>query len=154
MNKIEVTNYFNFELRFNGTFSRNNLPRIKDGANVINFDTKKRKVTHWVSLFIDLNLAVYFDSFGIAYIPLKVLNKIKEKSVTHNIFRIQDNESIMSEFYCISFIEYMLTGKTLLDYTNLLSPNGYKKNDKVIYKYFKEKYSKEVNLEFRLKSNR
>ena len=112
MNKIEVTNYFNFELRFNGTFSRNNLPRIKDGANVINFDNKKRKVTHWVSLFIDLNLAVYFDSSGIAYIPLKVLNKIKEKSVTHNIFRIQDNESIMSEFYCISFIEYMLTGKT------------------------------------------
>ena len=37
-------------------------------------------------------------------------------------------------------MEYMLTGKTLLDYTNLFSPNDYKNNDKKIYKYFKDKY--------------
>ena len=36
----------------------------------------------------------------------------------------------------------MLAGKPLLDYTNLFSPNDYKKNDKVIYKYFKDKYGK------------
>ena len=52
------------------------------------------------------------------YIPQEVLNKIRDKSITHNIFRIQDNESIMCEFYCIVFIEYMLAGKTLLNYTN------------------------------------
>ena len=40
------------------------------------------------------------------------------ESITHNIFRIQDNESIMCGFYCIIFIEYMLAGKNLLDYTN------------------------------------
>ena len=34
----------------------------------------------------------------------------------------------------------MLEGKTLLDYTNLLSPNDYKMNKKIIYKYFKDKY--------------
>ena len=43
---------------------------------------------------------------------------MRDKSITHNIFRIQDNESIMCEFYCIAFIEYMLAGKTLLNYTN------------------------------------
>ena len=91
-------------------------------------------IIHW------LNLAVYFDSFGIEYIPQEVLNKIKDKSITHNIFRIQDNESIMCGFYCITFIEYMLVGKTLLDYTNLFSPNDYEKNEKIIYKYFKDKY--------------
>ena len=37
----------------------------------------------------------YFDSFGIEYIPQKLLNKINDKSITHNIFIIQDNESIM-----------------------------------------------------------
>ena len=46
-----------------------------------------------------------------------------------------DNESIMREFYCMAFIEYILAGKTLLDYTNLFR-NGYKKNVKIIYKYF------------------
>ena len=111
--------------------SRNNFPNIKDGAYVINLDDKNSTGTHWVPLFIDRNTAVYFDSFGIEYIPLDALNKIGDKSITHNIFRMQDDESIMCRFYCIAFIEYMLAGKTLLDYTNLFSPNDYKKNDKI-----------------------
>ena len=45
----------------------------------------------------------------------------------------------MCGFYCITFIEYILAGKTLLEYTNLFSPNDYK-NNKIIYKYFKDKY--------------
>ena len=55
---------------------------------MINFDDKNSKGTHWVSLFIDRNTAIYFDSFGIEYIPQKALNKIKDKSITHNIFKI------------------------------------------------------------------
>ena len=47
---------------------------------------------------------------------------------------------ILCGFYCIVFIEYMLVGKTLLDYTNLFSLNDYKKNDKIIYKDLKDKY--------------
>lgn len=55
---------------------------------------------------------------------------------------------------CIAFIKYWITGKTLLDYPNLLLPkkqynykNDYKnmtikKND-IIYKHFKDKYSRE-----------
>ena len=57
-------------------------------------------------------------------------------------FIIKNNESIMCGFYCISFIEYMLSGEILLDYTNLFSPNDYKKIDKIIYKYFKDKYGR------------
>ena len=45
----------------------------------------------------------------------------------------------MYGFYYIAFTEYMLAGKTLLDYTNMFSPNDYKKNGKLIYKYFKDK---------------
>ena len=36
----------------------------------------------------------------------------------------------------------MTLRKTLLHYRNLFSPNDYQKNDKVIYKYFKDKYGK------------
>ena len=46
----------------------------------------------------------------------------------------------MCGFYCITFIEYMLEGKTWLDYPNLFSPKNYKKNEKIINKYFKDKY--------------
>ena len=95
-----------------------------------------------ISLLNDRNTAVSFDSFGIEYTPLEVLNKIKDKSVTHNIFIIRDNDSIMCGFYCMAFIKYMFAGKTLLDYTNLFSSNDYIKNDKLIYNYFKNKYVK------------
>ena len=108
-------------------------------AYVLNLDDKNGKGAHWVSLFIHKNVAIYFDSFGIENIPQEALNKIREKSINHNIFRMQDNESIMCGFYCIAFIKYMLVGETLLDYTNLFSPNDYKKNDKITYKYFKDK---------------
>ena len=97
---------------------------------MINLDNKKGNWTHWFSLFINRNTAVYFDAFGIEYIPQEVFNKIKHKSITHNIFRIQDNDSIICIFYCIVFIEFMLAWKTLLGYTNLFYSNDYKKKAK------------------------
>ena len=66
-----------------------------------------------------------FDFFGIKYIPQELLNKIKDKFITRHIFRIQDDDSIICRFYVIAFIEYNLLGESLLDYTNLFSPNGY-----------------------------
>ena len=73
-NNIEITNYFNYP-RFNGVFSRNNLPIIKDRAFIMNFDYKGSKGTHCVSLFIDRNLTVYFDSFEVECIPHNKINK-------------------------------------------------------------------------------
>ena len=46
----------------------------------------------------------------------------------------------MGGIYYNSFIKYMHAGKNLLDYTNLLSPNDYKQNDKKIYINFKSEY--------------
>ena len=93
-------------------------------------------------IIFNRNTAVYFDFLGIEYIPQEVLAKMKDKCTTHNIFRIQSDNSIMCGFYCINFIKYMIAGKNLLDYTNLLSHNDYKKNEKIICKYLKDKYLK------------
>ena len=46
----------------------------------------------------------------------------------------------MCGFYCIAFIEYMLSGKTLLLYNNLLCSNDYKRIEKIIYENFEDKY--------------
>ena len=48
---------------------------------------------------------------------------------------MQAYESIMYGHFCIGFIDFMLTGKTLQYYTNLVSSNKYEKNDKIILKY-------------------
>ena len=94
-------------------------------------------------------MAVYCDSFGIKYIPQEVLNKIQDKIIIHNIFQIQARGFIMCRFYCIAFIEYMLLGIMLLDYTNLFSPNDYQTNDKIIYKCFTTNMTEETGLNFR-----
>ena len=65
---------------------------------------------------------MYFDSFVIEYISQDLLHKIKDKSITHNIFKTQSDDSITCGFYCIGFKEYMISGKTLFDYTNLYTP--------------------------------
>ena len=100
-------------------FSRDSLPTIKDGAHVINLDDKQSKIMHWVSLVIDRNTAVYWDFFGTEYIPQEVLRKIKGKSITQKIFRIQSDDSTMCSLSFIVFIESLIAGKTWLDYTNI-----------------------------------
>ena len=68
------------------------------------------------------------------------LNDKQSKSITNNIFRIQSDDCIMRGLYCIAFIEYIIAGKAFLHSINLFSPNDYQKKDKIIYKYFKNKY--------------
>ena len=122
-------------------YSRNNLPnKIKKGAYVINLDEYENTGTHWIAVFIKTNEVISFDSFGIEHIP-KEINKFigNNKKIKANIFGIQ---AIMCEYFCIEFINYMLKGKTLLDYTNLFSPNDFKKNDQVIKRIFKNEYGK------------
>ena len=44
-----------------------------------------------------------------------IIFSVKDESITHNIFEIKDNESIMCGFYCIAFNEYIPAGITFLD---------------------------------------
>ena len=80
--------------------------------------------------------AIYFDSFGVEHIPKEVKKSIGNRNVITNIYWIQAFESIMYWYFSIAFIDFMLKGKNFLVYTNLFSPNGYGKNDKVTLKYF------------------
>ena len=87
--------YFKGVKGFNGVFSRNNLPKLKSGAYVINLDHSENTGTHWVVVFVRENEVIYFDSFGVEYIPREIMEKIKNKNIKTSIFRIQDNNSIM-----------------------------------------------------------
>ena len=103
----------------------------------MNLDEFENTGTHWVSLFVKTNEVIYFDSFGVEYIPKEINKFIGNKKIKARIFRIQAYDSTMCGYFCIEFINYMLKGKTLLDYTNLFSPNDFKKNDRVIKRIFK-----------------
>ena len=65
------------EPKFNGVYSRNNLPKIKDRANVINLGEYKSIGTHWIGLYVNVENVTYFDSFGVEYIQKEIHRKQK-----------------------------------------------------------------------------
>ena len=138
LRNFEIQKYYQNEPTLNGAFSRNDLPKkIKDGAYVINLDEYADAGTHWIALFCNRNEIVYFDSFGVEHIPEEIKEFIGNKNIKTNIFRVQANNSVMCGYLCIGFIDFMLAGKKLIDYTNLFSLHDFKKNDDVILSYFK-----------------
>ena len=74
LTNFEMQKYYQNEPRFNGVCSRDNLPKIKNGAYVINIDEYSDIGTHWVALYVDNNDVTYFDSFGIE----NILKEIKK----------------------------------------------------------------------------
>ena len=131
--------YYQNELRINGIFSRNNLPKkIKDGAYIINLDEYVDVGTHWIALFYNRNEIVYLDSFGVEHVPEETKEFVGNKKIKANIFRVQANDSAMCGYFCIGFIDFMLAGKKLTDYTNLFSPDDFNKNDDILLSYFKD----------------
>ena len=129
--------YYQNEPRFNGVYSRDNLPKIKDGAHVRNLDEYLNIGTHWVTLWVDnSNNVTYFDFFGVENISKKIKEFVQDKNIKNNIFRIQAYDSLMCGYFCIGFIDFMLAKNTLTKYTNPFSPNNFKKNDDIILNYF------------------
>ena len=70
----------------------------------------------------------------------------KEEFITRKTFRTNSDDSILYGFYCITIIEYIIAGNTLLDYTNLFRHNFCKKNDKIMYKFFKDEFTSLVDV--------
>ena len=82
--------------------------------------------THWVALWVNNNNPTYFGSFGVEHISKEIKALIncplcsasQNKNIITNIFRIQAYDSIMYEYFCIGFIDFMLAGEKLTDYTS------------------------------------
>ena len=121
-----IQKYYENESRFNGIYSRDNLSnRIKD-------------IRYWFALFCLRNEVIYFGSFDAEHIPEEIKQFIGNRNISANIFRVQANNSIMCGYFCIGFIDFMLAGKTLIDYTALFSPYDFNKNNQIILSYFKD----------------
>ena len=128
----------NAQLQLNNAAS--SFTKTKDGTYIVNLDGYEPIGTHWIALYFNDNNwsacygANYLDSFWIEHISKGVKKIIGKKNTM--IYRIQAYDSIMCGYVCVGFIDFMLNGNSLLDYTNLFSPNKYEKNDKTIIKHF------------------
>ena len=127
LTNFEMQKFYQKKPKFNGVYSWNHLPKIKDRAYVPNLDEFK---------YMNSNNIIYFFFFLVEHIPKYIKKFIRNKSIITNIFRMQACNSIMCGYFCIGFIDFMLKGKSLQDYTNLFFPNEYEKNDNIILQYF------------------
>ena len=109
---------------------------IEDGVYVVNLDADVG--IHWIALFCKRNEIVYFDSFGVEHVPKEIKESVENKNIMANIFQVQSNNSIMCRYFCIGFIDFMLAGKKLTDFTSLFSPYDFEKNGSIILSYFKD----------------
>ena len=89
LTNFEIQKYYQNQPRFNGVYSRDNLPKIKDGAYVVNLDEYSDIRTHWIDLYVLSNDVTCFDSFGVEHISKKIKAFISTRNKKTNIFRIQ-----------------------------------------------------------------
>ena len=92
-----------------------------------------------MALYVKNKVVKYFDRFGAEHIPKEVKKFIINKNIISIIFRIPAYDSVMCGYFCIGFIDYMFLDKSLTDYSNLFSPNNFKKNDAILLNYFLDK---------------
>ena len=130
LTNFEIQKYYENEPKFNGVYSRNSLFKIKDGTYIVNLDEYESIGTHWIVLYINAKIVTYFDSFGVEHIPKEIKKFIGNWNNITSIYRIKAFDSIMCGHFHIGFIDFMLKGKSLLEYTNLFYPNDYEKNAK------------------------
>ena len=80
LTNFEIQKYYENESRFNGVYSRDNLPKkIKGGAYVINLDEYSDIGTHWIAQYVKNNDITYFDSLGVEHIPKEIIKFIGRK---------------------------------------------------------------------------
>ena len=140
LTNFEIQKYNENDSRFNGVYSRDNLPnKNQDGVYVINLDEYSDIGTHQIALYVKNNDITYFDSFVVEHIPKEIIKFIGRKNIIANIFRIQAYDLIMCGYFCIGFTDFMFKGKALTEFTNLFSPHDFKKNDDIIMSFFKDR---------------
>ena len=64
LTNFEIQKYCQNKPKFNGVYSSDNLPKVKNGVYVINLDEQSDIGTHWITLYV-----TYFDSFGVNHVP-------------------------------------------------------------------------------------
>ena len=74
-------------------------------------------------MYVNGDNVTYFDSFGVEHIAKEIKKFIGNKKIITNIYYIQAYDSIMCRYFCLGFINFVLKGKSLLDYAHLFSPN-------------------------------
>ena len=133
---------------------------MKNGTFFINLHYKKGRNS--LGFFIcRQKYSCFFNSFWIEYNSQEVLSKIKDKfhfssfhpfsSPHNNQFRIESDDSIICEFYCVSFYWMYSFRINFVRLHQFIYPNYYQKNGKYISTLKINMTKKNISFGFRSK---
>ena len=117
MSNLEIDEILKNDKNYIGTFSKDNVPVLKNNqSTIINLQDSDQSGSHWVSYEKIGNKIIYFDSYGVAYIPDIIKNQYPNHKTICNIYRIQSMDSIQCGRYCILFVKSDIKNEN--DYNN------------------------------------
>ena len=85
-----------------------------------------------MALFCNRNEIVYFGTFNVEHVPKENKELVGYKNIKASIFRVQANDSVICGYFCVGFIDFVIAGKKLTDFTKFFSPHDFDKNDDII----------------------
>ena len=89
LSNFETQKNYKKNAKFYVVYSRNNLPKVKGGAYIINLDEYESIGIHWIALYVNYNNVNYFDSFRVEHITKEIIKFIGNKNITTNNYRMQ-----------------------------------------------------------------
>ena len=98
LTNFEIQNYYKNKPYFNGVYSRNYLPKIRDGAYVINLDEyKQERIGKLCMLMViteeDLTMQLTLTTNETEHIPKEIKKFINNKNIIKNAYRTQAYEN-------------------------------------------------------------
>ena len=126
LTNFEIQKFYQNEPKFNGVYSRNNLPKIKDGEFVINLDEYESVGTDWIALLVIAENVTYFDSFRVEHLPKEIRNIYRNQNIATNIYRTHAYDSVMWGHFSIGVLDFMLKDKIqiFIEYKHMIQYIG------------------------------
>ena len=81
------------EFNFNGAYSRNKLPKIKESIGI-----------HLIALHANNSNITYLDSFRVEHTPKDIKKFIGNKNIIINIYRTEAYNSIMFGYFVLNLL--------------------------------------------------
>ena len=129
MSNLKIDKILQHDKNYVGTYSKDNVPILKNNQSIINLQNSDRNGSHWVGYCKRNDKIFYFDSYGVAYIPDIIKNQYPKHKFICNIYRIQSMDSNQCGRFCILFVKADIKNEN--DYNNFLlqfEKNNYEKN--------------------------
>ena len=133
----EIWRHLQNKKSFMGCFPADKIPPICSYpcSMIVNTANSDNAGEHWVGVYMEENLCLYFDSFGMPILEENIHNYLSKyySTYTYNKCCIQDVKSKACGLFCISFVKNVYSVKSYYNYIHQFDHIDIKSNDFILF---------------------